>query len=137
MDVDQGRPSLLMYFNCLWGVWNTMEAMFMICSAIWLSIRLMHTRKDPNSQHEGGCFERMLKWVFDRLLAMVDKWSRRVLWGALCISILVAPFVHWMEAIVKLNNIVSEIDTISIYLFAGRVAIMIIGGMREIYKSAT
>ncbi|TEB28326.1 hypothetical protein FA13DRAFT_1690742 [Coprinellus micaceus] len=107
------------YFNCLWGIWNTMEATFMICSAIWLSIRLIRTRKDPNIEHRGGCFERMLK----------------VLWGALCIVILVGPFVYWMERIVKLNNIVSETDTISIYLFAAQVSIMVIGSVHEICKS--
>ena len=48
-----------------------------------------------------------------------------LIWGSLAVLVLVWPLILWTELIVKENNIVSETDMISVYLFIAQIVALV------------
>ncbi|TEB21386.1 hypothetical protein FA13DRAFT_1741961 [Coprinellus micaceus] len=94
----------------LWEISNTIESVIMTIAVMYTALTT------PGQYDEEATEEKNFKVLR----------ATAIFWGSVVMLVIIWPCILWMELIVKRNNIVSETDMISVYLFVAQVGTMVL-----------
>lgn len=104
-------------FFLLWEISNTIQIAIVV---LWLVLIALST---PASWTKEETEDSGWKWIR----------ATAIFWGAVLALLLTWPFILWTELVVRKNNIVSETDPVSVYLFAAQVGTMVLPSLFALF----
>lgn len=111
-------PSWRKMFLC-WAVFDIVATVFFIGFSIFVALII------PSKKEDRDAWESQWRLVIDTSL----------IWGSALALVVFWPIVLWTELIIQKNNIVSETDMISVYLFIVQIALLAIPSIYNILRS--
>ena len=104
-------------FIMVWQISNSLEAFGLSVACVFLAVRAAVRGRDKN--------KKKFKW-----------WHRipAVPIGGVCMAFVLAPYIVWIELIVRRNRVESKTDWVAVYVFIGQVALMFLPDFGACFK---